>query len=449
MKNLKFLMILIFAVGLIIQCTKDDLIDKSNSNTDGTIHLRSSNVCVATWNAQLFDVGDLFGGPQCEGTECDIRAQEICDQVAEMLNPSPDIINFQEVFEEDAAMQLIECMEANGYAFNTGFDASTNDPDCWNPLGVLNGETEGSGLITFSKHPIVNVESEDFEDCNGCTSDGNDCYADKGMILTDIELPCGTIISNLNTHLDSSDDQDDIDARRSQLEQMKEFLDANVDEDDVLLLSGDFNINRNSIEYLNMLAILGYPTNTADLAGVPDGVTSSSNTTIDYILGQNLITSTYQVYYQTTVCWWEYTEVIRTETIDQFTDLYFMELEPNGIELDEFNSGTTFDVSVVKHRFNSEEEIPFHLINKVKRVCRSYEKVEEREDKELICGYYLDISINANLGFLARLFNFSNYVEDINTVPFGIRELYVYDCILELDYMNPSDHNPILSCVSF
>jgi len=78
-------------------CQNGTLENKGNKIGDTMASTRggTENICIASWNAQLLDVGDLFGSPQCEGAECDARAVALCEQVSTLLDPAPDIINFQ------------------------------------------------------------------------------------------------------------------------------------------------------------------------------------------------------------------------------------------------------------------------------------------------------------------------------------------------------------------
>ena len=404
MKKVFFFIIALF---MLMTSCEENLIMQSNQETRNSSGISTrgdtENVCVASWNTQLLDVGDIFGDPQCEGAECDARAEKICEQVSNLLDPSPDIVNFQEVFEADAAQALIACMTANGYPYNTGFDPNQNGTDCFSNTDIIifsiaQSESEGSGLITFSKYPIISTVSEDFEDCNGCIGEANDCLAEKGMVLTEIEVSPGCTIFNFNTHLDAGDSNEDAATRAKQLEQMKNFLKNNVPDGSPLLVSGDFNIKRNSSEYHKLVTALGSAKNTALMAGTKDGITSPASeddpaSTLDYIFGQGINSATYKVYYQETKCWWEYREVIKTpKGPKEFGDYDIWDLDPNG-EIDWDNlEASDFIISVTTHRYYDEADIPAEHLNKVTKICKSVEKHSEKVGKK--CGWTFTFNIS-------------------------------------------------------
>lgn len=454
--------IILFIAALFIlftSCQDNLLTEQERDSANGTsISTRgdTENVCVASWNTQLLDTGDFFGwagdAPQCEGAECDARAKKICEQVSELLDPSPAIVNFQEVFEADAAAALISCMESNGYLFHTGFDGNEDGSDCF---WFSDSESEGSGLITFSKFPIVSTTSEDFEDCNGCAGSGNDCYAEKGMMLTEIEVSPGCTIFNFNTHLDAGDSDEDKEARLKQLAQIKDFLANNVPDGSPLMISGDFNIKKSdNHEYYQLQQALGSATNTSYLAGTKDGITSpgkdgEAGTTLDYIFGQNINSATYKVYYQTTECWWEYNEVIKTQGGPKvFGDYDLWDLDANG-EIDP-KTIVEFITKVTTHKYYNEADIPDHHKDKVTRVCRNVEKSSELAGET--CGWHLSVSIHVLIdefeGNEIFLLNIQNFFKNEWDIPEHLKEYYTYECTPFYD-VNPSDHNPVVSCVEF
>ena len=126
-----------------------------------------------------------------------------------------------------------------------------------------------------------------------------------------------------------------------------------------------------------------------------------------------------------------------------------MDLHPAEITLDQLDYETQFTYSTVTHRYNTEEEVLPEHVDKVRQVCKSYERSETITG--LRCGYFLTIDLEiVDPNVKDPLLTLNNFVENINSVPEGLRDLYLYDCIQEeINYFNPSDHNPIVSCLEF
>lgn len=109
------------------------------------------------------------------------------------------------------------------------------------------------GVVTFSRHPIIETDSLVFEHCTG-----TDCYADKGVVYTKIDKD-GEIYHIFNTHLASFNTPSAKHLRRLQLGLMRTFmLTKGIPSNEAVIYAGDFNIDKNSdfVEYLLMLATL-------------------------------------------------------------------------------------------------------------------------------------------------------------------------------------------------
>ncbi|EDK26760.1 putative phospholipase C precursor [Vibrionales bacterium SWAT-3] len=109
------------------------------------------------------------------------------------------------------------------------------------------------GVVTFSRHPIIETDSIVFEHCTG-----TDCYADKGVVYTKINKD-GEIYHIFNTHLASFNTPSAKRLRRLQLGLMRTFmLTKGIPANEAVIYAGDFNIDKNSdfLEYLLMLATL-------------------------------------------------------------------------------------------------------------------------------------------------------------------------------------------------
>lgn len=464
---------------LFVQCQNTEL-DPSSTVVD---FRQTESICVASWNIQMTNLGeaigfgaDLYNGLpiledsavpyDCDDNGCKRKAWSICEQIEALMEPLPDIFNFQEVFDEEATIELIACMENLGYTANTGFDESDQD-NCIDELadntgtvtstiggmigtaggGLLGGiighfagrkvgedvvniasqESEGSGLITFSRLPMASPQTVvDFEDCNGCTGAANDCMADKGFSVTEYEIAPGCIYTNINTHLDAGEEPGDIQARLGQMQQIRDYIDNNIDPNSTFTISGDFNVQRDGTEYQTLLNILGLE-NTANIAGVPDLNTASGGQTLDYIFGENITTCTYTGWFMSENCWWEvYTEVIDDVLIDE-------------------NSQDAPDLITLTQRYDTFEAIPFHNREGAVRICRTIENSETFDEEQ--CGWYASLVLIDALNSL-DIVNIFDFYENETDIPDNIRQYFIEDC-RGIRFMNPSDHKPIQSCIEF
>lgn len=158
-------------------------------------------------------------------------------QALQLRDPGLDVIGVQEVF--TAANPLRQQMAANGYNYVSKMPASLNF-------------NEGGALI-FSRWPIESTESIVFDEC-----DGNDCSASKGVTYALINK-LGRKYHVFNTHLQA--DAENFATRRSQLQQMRTFMNSRVGvaTNDPVLLLGDYNVDMEgqTADYAEMLQILG------------------------------------------------------------------------------------------------------------------------------------------------------------------------------------------------
>ena len=100
-----------------------------------------------------------------------------------------------------------------------------------------------SGLTIALKNNIklIAYDKNNFISCNGYIFNGNDCLATKGYMYSKINYN-GNILSIYNTHLDSGNSYKDRIIRKTQLEELKEYIIKNSSNEPILI-SGDFNID--------------------------------------------------------------------------------------------------------------------------------------------------------------------------------------------------------------
>ena len=107
--------------------------------------------------------------------------------------------------------------------------------------GRLSAMLPNDGLNRFSQLPFSELTRETWTECNGFHDAANDCLAPKGLSFARHELTPGVMIDVYNLHLDAGRRDADIEARRSQLDQLTRFLGANS-EGNAVIIGGDTNL---------------------------------------------------------------------------------------------------------------------------------------------------------------------------------------------------------------
>jgi endonuclease/exonuclease/phosphatase (EEP) superfamily protein YafD len=126
-----------------------------------------------------------------------------------------DIVNVQEDFNYHAALYA-----GDNHAYRTA---------------TSGGAGIGDGLNTLSDHPF-----EDFERVrwNNCT--GTNCLTPKGFTLARVRLAEGVFVDLYNVHTNADDSDDALAARRANIEQLSDFIQANSSGNAVIVM-GDTN----------------------------------------------------------------------------------------------------------------------------------------------------------------------------------------------------------------
>jgi endonuclease/exonuclease/phosphatase family metal-dependent hydrolase len=106
-----------------------------------------------------------------------------------------------------------------------------------------------SGLTVVSnldeEHWEIHTVFEPFIKCSGWLSKSNDCFAQKGFQLIDLNNSRGNKIYIVNTHLDAGRHRFDREVRATQLEQIAQVLEDSA-EGSAVLLAGDLNLDWDS-----------------------------------------------------------------------------------------------------------------------------------------------------------------------------------------------------------
>ncbi|MFE6619021.1 jacalin-like lectin [Streptomyces sp. NPDC057740] len=126
-----------------------------------------------------------------------------------------DIVNVQEDFNYHAALYA-----GDNHPYRTA---------------TSGGVPFGDGLNTLSDHPF-----EDFERVkwNKCT--GTNCLTPKGFSLARVRLAEGVFVDLYNVHTNADDTEDALAARRANVEQLSDFIQANSSGNAVIVM-GDTN----------------------------------------------------------------------------------------------------------------------------------------------------------------------------------------------------------------
>jgi hypothetical protein len=114
----------------------------------------------------------------------------------------------------------------------------TRDAEPLLDLGIELGL--GDGLNTFSFSPFADFTRVTWDVCHGLFTDGSDCLAVKGFTYARHELATGVFVDVYNLHADAGSSAGDLEARRTQLRQLADFVLEHSAGEAVIVL-GDFN----------------------------------------------------------------------------------------------------------------------------------------------------------------------------------------------------------------
>lgn len=112
-----------------------------------------------------------------------------------------------------------------------------------------------SGLTTLSKYPIIKSDFLGFSCAKGI-----DSFANKGVLLTRVQMSDGTEVDIYNTHTQASYVSQKIKSpvRISQVKQILEFVKKHSDSKSHVLLLGDLNLTEDNEEYAILLEEGGF-----------------------------------------------------------------------------------------------------------------------------------------------------------------------------------------------
>ena len=98
----------------------------------------------------------------------------------------------------------------------------------------------GNGLMTFSKFPLLMSTKIAWKDTHGFITDGADQMIPKGFTYSSIEIKSGYFIDIYNIHTDADTDEQSMEARRSNMAQLSEYINK-VSSGKAVIVFGDTN----------------------------------------------------------------------------------------------------------------------------------------------------------------------------------------------------------------
>jgi len=120
------------------------------------------------------------------------------------------------------------------------------------PQVIKPGDGMDGGIVIASKHEITNHEYHVFTGEGACA--GIECLVSKGVMYASIKKD-DKIYHFFGTHMQA--DSGNKSVRKVQLKQMKKFIsDQNIPSNEPVIMGGDFNVDRSTYEYDDMLDIL-------------------------------------------------------------------------------------------------------------------------------------------------------------------------------------------------
>lgn len=267
---------------------KDPAVRTGSNWVDLAFPCPRNSINVVAYNVAMLpsaEVGTPFG-------EICVFFAELCTNQAERAPRIPkrtdlagqDVIILGEAFSPDYRRIIV-------MGFQPQYPYHSRVP--YHTPPVNNGKALDGGVVILSKWPIVNGDGLGEQRlfgsaCNGTTGSGNDCMADKGVIYVKINKE-GQFYHIFGTHLDSGWDRADREARRKQLEIIKQFIvDKQIPLAEAVIVGGDMNIDPFKLpgEYGDMLSILDVIPGRHEGVTTPEGryVTHTGGDHLDYVL---------------------------------------------------------------------------------------------------------------------------------------------------------------------
>jgi endonuclease/exonuclease/phosphatase family metal-dependent hydrolase len=160
--------------------------------------------------------------------------------VAEMLaHTDRDIIMLEEAFSSSFKKKISDTLRKNyPYQVSLGRDRKIT-------------HVFSSGLLVFSKWPVRMIDYAYFKKCTK-----GDCFAAKGVLLLEVELPYGKLLHLASTRLNLGTADKSVSTRTTQLGQISNLYKQKSQQGIPVVLAGDLNIEADSSEFKEALKLL-------------------------------------------------------------------------------------------------------------------------------------------------------------------------------------------------
>jgi len=147
------------------------------------------------------------------------------------ISPYQDVVVFEEIFDNGPRQDhLIPAMTAAGFPYRT---------EVLNPNNTFLPIPWNGGVMIFSRWPIELEADYDFALCGQASQD---CLANKGIKYARVNK-LGKRYHIFGTHMDAGGEADDILAKRTQMGEIRDFIDVqNIPDGEPVIFGGDFNV---------------------------------------------------------------------------------------------------------------------------------------------------------------------------------------------------------------
>lgn len=203
--------------GLFARLFQDSVNIGNENNVNQQGEFKSTSLSIMSYNVKmfpsiLFDFRNVF------------RAKEIIKRIS---NQRIEILVFQELFDDDVIKLFRHRLGRQGFQHTSKLKGN-----------LLSGNLINSGVMIFSRFPIINEDSTIFKE-----EQGNDRLASKGAVKISIEknrIP----IDIIGTHLQAGRKGEAFNIKTSQIRQFNEKLIR----EKLTFIVGDWNFNTNKFK---------------------------------------------------------------------------------------------------------------------------------------------------------------------------------------------------------
>lgn len=253
----------LFGKNVVIKYRPDNADDSQQRNVFFTIHdlpiyeipesdFNDPNIM----NAMFYNIQMLPFGVSGLG-----QANDRAALLPAQISPYQDVVVYEELFDNTPRnVHMTPAMTAAGLVYRT---------EILNPNNSLIPIPWNGGVIIYSRWPIEYEADFDFSLCGQASQD---CLANKGIKYARVNK-LGKRYHIFGTHMDAGGEADDILAKRTQMGEMRAFIDAqNIPDGEPVIFGGDFNVAPTHPENLYMAMLdsigpyiphpIGYPNST-------------------------------------------------------------------------------------------------------------------------------------------------------------------------------------------